>query len=215
MKLKEVNRGLVLGLVLLIGVVFHVNWQNYQFKENIPVMKQTVEEYGKELLNASLGDKKGFKQRATSAIQNAYTGKGEIPEEVYATKGAILSEIDDLDIDLVEGTLYDADFKVLDFKAKKSGSGARVDVSYELDLTVSGMPAYVCLSGADIASPWNFTDPDKKIKMKREGSINLYMKKDGGSWKVAYVFYDMTYSESEEFASNTSANDAQEVSADE
>lgn len=49
MKLKEVNRGLVLGLVLLVGVVFHVNWQNHQFKVNIPVIQRAVEEYEQEV----------------------------------------------------------------------------------------------------------------------------------------------------------------------
>lgn len=214
MKLKEVNRGLVLGLALLVGVVFHVNWQNHKFKKDIPVIQSAVEEYGQEVLKSSLGDAKGLKRRTTAAIQNAYTGKCEIPEYVYASKSTILAEIDSIDTNTFEGTLYDAEFKVLDLKAKKSGSGARVDVSYELDFTFSGMPTYVDISGVNIISPWGTAPNDKKRKIGQEGTMNLYMKKDGGSWKVAYVNYNYTYSENEEFVGDTASDDIGEVIAD-
>lgn len=214
MKLKEVNRGLVLGLVLLIGVVFHVNWQNHKFKKDIPVISRTIEEYGQDVLKSSVGDPTGFKRRTTAAIQNAYTGKAELPENFYASKASILSEIDYTDLDDTEGTLYDAEFKVLDLKAKKSGSGARVNIKYELDLTYSGMPYYADLSGVNILSPWGTVNYDKKRVSKQEGSMDLYMKEESGSWKVVYVAYNFTYMEGEELAGDIPSDDIGEVSAD-
>lgn len=164
-------------------------------------------------MKSSIGDKKGFKRRTTAAIQNAYTGKGEIPEEVYTSKSGILAEIDGIDIDDIDGEIYDADFKIIKFKAKKSGSGARVDIKYELSLTYSGTPHYVDLNGVNIVSPWETVTDDKKRINRQEGSMNLYMKEEGGSWKVVYVTYNMSYPENEELAGEIS--DTQEVSADE
>lgn len=206
-KLKQLNRGIVLAFVLVIGVIVHVNWQKHVFKKDIPVIEKTVNEISDEMLKASFGDPKGFKRRATSAVQNVYTGLSENSDDVWYSKSSLLMQLDNYDGSLEDGTLYDADFEVQEINASKSGSGANVTVYYKLHLTYSGSPEYFDITGIHKLDGKN---DNAKRKLEREGMLVLFMRKVDGSWKISSVNQDNEFGESDELVSGE-AGDTEEV----
>lgn len=207
-KLKEVNRGLVLAVILLIGVVIYVNWQNHVFKKNIPVIEKTVEELGDDVLQANVGDAKGFKRRATSAVQNSYTGMGDISKEVFENRSSLLSAIDNLDNTASEGRIYEIGMDIDNIDVHKVGSGAKVTVQYTVNMVITGSPQYLSLGGF----LWTEgADDDQKRRLTHECVMELYMKQANGGWKVVYVDRNMQYSERMELVND---DDTEEVNGD-
>lgn len=194
-KLKEVNRGLVLALILLIGVIVHVNWKRHEFKKDIPVIEQTIKELDEEVLKANLGDAKGYQRRVTSAVQDAYTGMGDIAKEVYCNKSTLLQMLDTSDDFGSDGEISDISIDIENSDIHSMGSGASVNVGYTLTMTYTGSPTYIDLSGRHYVDG---NEDGAERRLKREGTFSCYMKKKNGSWKVVYIDDAMEYNDTEE-----------------
>lgn len=61
-KLRNINRGLVLGGVLALGVVCYSVYDNNQFKTSKPEIEQTMRDYIADLTSANVGSSDKLKK---------------------------------------------------------------------------------------------------------------------------------------------------------
>ena len=88
LKLRNINRGLVLGGVLALGVVCYTVYDNNQFKTSKPEIEQTMRDYIADLTSANVGSSDKLKSQLTDFVNKHYTdyttsASWPLPEHVH------------------------------------------------------------------------------------------------------------------------------------
>jgi hypothetical protein len=196
MKLKNINRGLVLGGVLILGVVGYVGKGQYDFRNDKPVIKQTVEECINDLVKSNKGDETQLLESWKSWV-NSYYVEYTNEKDYSFKKSEFLKEISAWESSPFTGTITDGRCEVGDITISKYGEhGAKVSVNYSLYYEFIGEDArYMSFYGT-----WNLgnvavyydeygneikSDENTKYSVSYDGNAELYMIETENGWKIA------------------------------
>ena len=98
MKLRNINRGLVLGGVLALGVVCYSVYDNNQFKTSKPEIEQTMRAYIADLTSANVGSSDKLKSQLTDFVNKNYTDYTTSDNEYASSKSGLLDEINQAEV---------------------------------------------------------------------------------------------------------------------
>lgn len=186
MKLKNINRGIVLGAVLTIGVAGHVIGQNIRFKASIPEIKDRVSQMCDELVQGSVGSGDGVKRKLTAAVQNDFFDYEMSEEQWGSTRADLLQGINSYQD--FGGTVYESKLEIVEIKVQKSGpNGANVKLEYALDTVFEGEAVVIAPSGSEYINDDTESSKEGKQKSHLEGQTEMYLQNTDGVWKIGYT----------------------------
>lgn len=210
MRLRNINRGLVLGAVLIVGVSGYEIYQNSAFKKSKPEIEKLTHEITEEMGNASVGDDKAVKDNWTKLIDKYFT-EYQNDMDFGFTRSDYTSAAKD-NIDNKFGKVTAAETKLADLKVSKYGNnGAMVTFEwtgyfeYEgYDINIPAIAPY----GVDINCSEDHEQASEKHKNDKgsntfETSVQMYLQKKQDGWKIASIeTYGISTSGSSSFEDN-------------
>lgn len=203
---KRINRGIVLGIILLIGLTAYI-WKNESdFKKEMPAIAQTITSYVEESAAADTfsqdlqkaGVQMNEQQQAEkleeyTRLFNQYWTESDLNDH-YAKKSDILQKVQELITGNSKGIGYVRKSTAIVADAptvKKSGPyDATAEVQYNLVVEYVGSP-YIMLQGYDrpVNNLFKKTSDsgDSTTPMRRTIQVNSTMKlsRINGEWKIA------------------------------
>ena len=193
MKLRNINRGLVLGGVLALGVVCYTVYENNQFKASKPEIEQTMRDYIADMTNANVGSGDTLKNQWTDFVNGCYTDYTN-NTDVGMTKTELLEQINNTDVTAQAGNITSAEYDIKDMTINKSGAdGAKVIMIYNVCYDVSkGDPNFINTSGVSTMNSGNYTSSDKYEPSESSYKAVLsytyaefYLIRTSDGWKIA------------------------------
>ncbi|WP_294588634.1 hypothetical protein [Ruminococcus sp.] len=222
MKLRNINRGLVLGGVLALGVVCYTVYENNQFKTSKPEIEQTMRDYIADMTTANVGGNDVLKSQWTDFVNEHYTDYAANDNENGSTKSELLEQINHTDTLSQQGNITSAEYDIKEMSINKSGAdGAKVTMIYNVCYDVSkGDPNFFATSGINTMTSGNYTNSDnyepstssyKAIFSYENAEFYLLRTSDG--WKIA-TSSDYGYGEDYSFDDDNSDSVADESKAE-
>lgn len=196
MKLKNINRGLVLGGVLIVGTVCYVVYGNHAFKKNIPDIEKTAEQSITAMAESNIGELKDNYGRWRGFVGNYMTDYRN-QNDYSIKKSDIISEIQsEYGFGENIGTITAAQAEITDISVSKSGkTGATVNVGYSMYFEYSGSaPVALTFNGITyLDDNYEYDEYGNEIPNEYDGSYaetisgnaELYMIKESDGWKIA------------------------------
>lgn len=196
--LKRINRGLLLGGIVLAGFVVFVIVDTVSFKKNKPVIQDALQSYISDFENAGVysgNDKKTFTDNTNMLISNHWTFTDEefsgnlyyaYNQEEY--KNMISFALSDSE-DNASVSKYSA--KVSNVDVSKAGPGYAI-VSFDCQ-TVAEFNGNACIitpGDAMTASQYAYYGEDIPTglsKMSLNGTYEAVMAEKDGKWRICYV----------------------------
>lgn len=221
MKLRNINRGLVLGGVLALGVVCYTVYENNQFKTSKPEIEQTMRDYIADMTNANIGSGDTLKSQWTDFVNEHYTDYTNNTEEGVA-KTDLLDQINHTDVTVQTGDITSAEYDIKDISISKSGAdGAKVTMAYNVCYDISkGDPNFINASGISAMSSGNYTNSDDYEPSKSSykavlsyDSTEFYLIRTSDGWKIA-TSDDYGYGEDYSFDDDSTDSTADESVAE-
>lgn len=212
LKLRNINRGLVLGGVLALGVVCYTAYDNNQFKTSKPEIEQTMRDYIADLTSANVGSSDKLKSQLTDFVNKNYTDYTTSDNEYALSKSGLLDEINQAEVATQGGDITSAEYDIKEMSINKSGAdGAKVTMIYNVCYDVSkGDPTFLTTNGISTMTSGNYTNSDnyepstssyKAIFSYENAEFYLLRTSDG--WKIA-TSSDYGYGEDYSFDDNNS-----------
>ena len=194
MKLRNINRGLVLGGVLALGVVCYSVYDNNQFKTSKPEIEQTMRDYIADLTSANVGSSDKLKSQLTDFVDKHYADYTTSDNEYASSKSGLLDEINQAEVATQGGDITSAEYDIKEMSINKSGAdGAKVTMIYNVCYDVSkGDPTFLTTNGISTMTSGNYTNSDnyepstssyKAIFSYENAEFYLLRTSDG--WKIA------------------------------
>lgn len=193
MKLKKINRGLVLGAVLIASTAAYVVYDNSQFEGSKQEIENKIRSYLSDTAQVNLSGADNIYSKAEELINNYWT-YDKSADENYTGKNSIISDIqaykDDNDI---SGYITECEFSPSDIKVTKNGpDGALVTMQIELYEEFYGMPAGMTPSGFEQIDNENYDEngnnnESDKIKYKNNvvfDTVTFELVKKDNDWKI-------------------------------
>lgn len=197
MKLRNVNRGLVLGAALVLGTAVYVGIDNARFKDSKPEIEETVKRSVEAIAQSNVGKADEIESSWMKLLSEYFTNYSNI-HDYGATKNSIVAEIgsgwfDDDDL----GKITKAKTEISNITVSKSGSdGANVDFEYSIYYEYTGsMPAYMSFYGISLLDGGNdnydeYGNPlpeteEKSYGETLSGEAEMYLLKTESGWKIA------------------------------
>ena len=138
LKLRNINRGLVLGGVLALGVVCYTAYDNNQFKTSKPEIEQTMRDYIADLTSANVGSSDKLKSQLTDFVDKHYADYTTSDNEYASSKSGLLDEINQAEVATQGGDITSAEYDIKEMSINKSGAdGAKVTMIYNVCYDVS------------------------------------------------------------------------------
>lgn len=182
MNIRKINRGLLLGAVLVLGVAGYEVGQRISFKNSIPEIKDTAAAYIQELAESSVGEPGSVSHKGKAAVEHCFTSY-TVPEGVYGnSKKEMMQNLEY--IGERSGQIYSVDCQVKDTRVKKSGpNSAMVKVSFELNAGCTGRTSVLTPGSAvyideETDHTWDYTTSCE---------TEMLMVEKEGDWKIAYA----------------------------
>ena len=146
MKLRRINRGLVLGGILLAGTVGYVIYQNVQFNTYKSDINAVVESYISDACEASVEMNEVKSNQPAIDVVNKYWssgGQSEVYSTAMDTKSDILSYLSgDYEgsghFESIDYYIADSDIQI----QKYGGDGAYVTLTYTVNMVFSSNPYF-------------------------------------------------------------------------
>lgn len=222
MKLRNINRGLVLGGVLALGVVCYSVYDNNQFKTSKPEIEQTMRDYIADLTNANVGSSDKLKSQLTDFVNEHYADYTTSDNEYASSKSGLLEEINQAEVATQGGDITSAEYDIKEMSINKSGAdGAKVIMIYNVCYDVSkGDPTFLTTNGINTMTSGNYTNSDsyepssssyKAIFSYEYAEFYLLHTSDG--WKIA-TSSDYGYGEDYTFDDNNTDSVSDESKAE-
>ena len=227
MKLKNLNRGLVLGAVLIAGTVGYVVYGNVSFKKNMPEIEKSAKNYLTALAKSNVGDQVQTKNQWDELLENYFTDYSN--ELDYNTKkSTIKTYMNDMEkstdaFEITKCEVFPKNFTV----SKYGDNGATVSFDYTMYLEYHGENEHhMTLWGVEYGGEynpfatediekWEKEHKDKNMAYKESGKGEIYLLKTDNGWKVATT-NSMTDEQSTNYAEdNSSSSDESSVSGEE
>ena len=203
LKLRNINRGLVLGGVLALGVVCYTAYDNNQFKTSKPEIEQTMRDYIADLTSANVGSSDKLKSQLTDFVDKHYTDYTTSDNEYASSKSGLLDEINQAEVATQGGDITSAEYDIKEMSINKSAAdGAKVTMIYNVCYDVSkGDPTFLTTNGINTMTSGNYTNSDNYEPSTSDG------------WKIA-TSSDYGYGEDYNFDDNNSDSVADESKAE-
>lgn len=222
-KLRNINRGLVLGGLLALGVVCYTAYDNNQFKTSKPEIEQTMRDYIADLTSANVGSSDKLKSQLTDFVNEHYTDYTTSDNEYASSKSGLLDEINQAEVATQGGDITSAEYDIKEMSINKSGAdGAKVTMIYNVCYDVSnGDPTFLTTNGIRTMTSGNYTNSDnyepstssyKAIFSYENAEFYLLRTSDG--WKIATSSRAYGYGEDYSFDDNNSDSVADESKAE-
>lgn len=227
MKLKNINRGLALGCILIIGTAAYVVKDNMDFKKSKPDIETAITDSVQAMAQSNLGsgDKQEHKWKSfLSEYMTEYSNESDYKFK----KSDIMDEINSGYYEAEDyNEVFNANSEVTNVNIKKSGSsGAIVTFDYSLYYEYTGScPAYLSFDGMSTFDGgmeeydnYGKPMPDTQISSYGEtfdGSAEAYMIEVDGKWKIASMSgrgYEMDVKQLDSDSTAESDNDISESS---
>ena len=203
MKLRNINRGLALGLVVAVGTTAYVIVDNSNFKnKSKPEIETISKKLVEDVAQSNVGSYQTAKENWNKIIEDyfmEYSNSGDY----YLKKSDFKHSLDD-GAEMLDGEITKSAIKFNKLEVTKCGTeGANVEVDYDTYFEFTGTNIdfldLSMLENLDLAS-YDSEESEAKnreeIKKKNEGKTfstsynmkgNIYMLKEDGKWKVAGV----------------------------
>lgn len=196
MKLRNVNRGLVLGAVLVLGTAVYVGVDNARFKDSKPEIEETVKKSVEAITQSNIGQADQIESNWHKLLADYFTGYSNI-HDYGTTRDYIYSEISGGNI--VEedmGRITKAMSEVSNISISKSGSdGATVEFEFSSYYEYTGSsPAYMSFNGLNFLDGGDSYDEYGNPILGDEnavygetvsGEASMYLLKTDSGWKIA------------------------------
>ena len=205
MKTKRLNRGLVLGGALLVGLAGFVMFDYFNFKSNKSDIQAAVEAYLNDSARANLADSGSIKEEWKKVLDDNW-GYNEFYEKNFVFDYVTATDIKDSitntpDSDLKMGSLSECSVKMGEVKVSKAGPNlAQATVNYTVDFKGKGQAHLITLNGVSNAIynsmnfqtaelDWDdestvFDDLEYKGRLSYEDNATFYLEYEGGKWKI-------------------------------
>lgn len=118
-KLRNINRGLVLGGVLALGVVCYTAYDNNQFKTSKPEIEQTMRDYIADLTSANVGSSDKLKSQLTDFVDKHYADYTTSDNEYASSKSGLLDEINQAEVATQGGDITSAEYDIKEMSINK------------------------------------------------------------------------------------------------
>ncbi|MBO5448596.1 MAG: hypothetical protein J5994_04650 [Ruminococcus sp.] len=217
MKLRNLNRGLILGGALIIGTAVYVVKENSDFKKNVPDIEDTVKESLCALAESNAAEQEKLEGRWRNFVSTYMTDYTNENDYSYK-KQDVLREIN-YNSKGGDGEITKAAAEVKNISVSKSGSnGANVEFEYSLYYEYTGeSPIYMNFWGINFLADSFYGEPSvtnaAKSKVTFDGRASFYMLETSEGWKIAGMqdgFYDVHNDVLEE-APNEEENEDEEA----
>ncbi len=194
MKLRNINRGLVLGAVLILGTAVYVSIDNARFKDSKPEIEETVKKAVDAMAQSNVGRADQIESNWMKLLSEYFTSYSNV-HDYGATKDYIFSEISDgWFLDEESGTITKAVTDISNISISKSGSdGATVAFDFSSYYEYTGScPVYMSFNGLNYLDGGDFDDygnplPDNDSVRYGEtlsGEAEMYLQKTDSGWKI-------------------------------
>ncbi|MGN0580086.1 MAG: hypothetical protein ACI4JE_04365 [Ruminococcus sp.] len=196
LKIKKINRGLLLGAVLIIVMIFVIIADNRRFKKEKTDIEKTISDYASELSqwsvtpqkyqNSSVNYSPEDKQKLISGFSDFtdkyWTSADSMPLNFYGNEiGDFRNSIKELVNDEYEDYITDMSMSVRNIKVGQDGpNGAKVNCT--IDIIVSGTSecAYISPGGYDNV----YNEGNGLYKSNIESECTFYLERVSGMWKI-------------------------------
>lgn len=200
MKLKKVNRGLLLGAVLIVGTASYVVADNINFGKNKETIENTAKEFTEDLAKSNVGDRKTAVNNWNELVDKYFIDYtvSEYDDYVF-NKSALQSQINENNTKKkVDTVIKSASIFPKNIEVKKYGpSGALVTFEYTLSMEYVGNDErHMDFNGIDFAGDYWSDDPDelksseyknKSFSYTDMGTATIFLLKKGDTWKIATI----------------------------
>lgn len=189
--LKRVNRGLLLGGIVLVGFVVFVITDTMSFKKNKPVIEDAVRSYVEQLGNTAVTKgitKDEIKKNIDSLINNCWTFSekeiGGMNQSEYKNSLELVTEDQDEGAYISKWTA-----SISDVSISKAGPGyaiAKFDCQIVAEFV--GNAYFVTPGGIypmEIYVDYGGEIPKELSKIAYDGIYQLTLVQKGGRWKIA------------------------------
>lgn len=208
---KHMNRGIVLGVVLLIGLVVFIWQDEASFQKETPSIEHTITSYLDAMCKINTFDE-NFQKIGATMTKAQQTDKlqemtkmvdqywAESNTKTSFSKSELLKQLEEMVTKNSKGNGYIQKFTIKQNgtpTVKKTGPGsASAEVSYDIVVEYAGSPLYLLGEHVDVVTNFagmgngDSSKPATEAKRKRY-TINVHdnteLERIGGTWKIVSI----------------------------
>lgn len=190
---KKVNRGLVLAMILIVGLVSYITVGTIQFNQQKESAKELIENYMEAVMKFA-ADKTASNIQAEQLMSTYWEEKemrlqdGGIDKEVFQMQMNQFLEEKNENLEQLSGIMTD-------YQINKYGTnGALCKIEYNYDFTLSGETVVILPTGIEVISKEVWTEygleTDQKAKRNEQLSANVYLTLTDDGWKIVRITID-------------------------
>ena len=190
---KKVNRGLVLAMILIVGLVSYITVGTIQFNQQKESAKELIENYMEAVMKFA-ADKTASNIQAEQLMSTYWEEKemrlqdGGIDKEVFQMQMNQFLEEKNENLEQLSGIMTD-------YQINKYGTnGALCKIEYNYDFTLSGETVVIIKTGIEVISKEVWTEygleTDQKAKRNEQLSANVYLTLTDDGWKIVRITID-------------------------
>lgn len=200
MKLKNINRGLVLAAILIVGTAGYEVYSNIKFKEAKPKLENLTKEFSADIAKACVGEATEVKKNWKTILDKYFTVADQSVTDFGFTKSNYSEVINNITKDNPYGKVTSAAVNLKNLKISKYGSGAtanfNVDYYYEIEGSNIQVPMFcpTCKlnSTCDDNGNVNVEEAEKNKNKKQslnqsEENVKITFAKEGSNWKIVSI----------------------------
>ncbi len=204
---KKVNRGLVLAMILIVGLVSYITVGTIQFNQQKESAKELIENYMEAVMKFAV-DKRASNIQAEQLMGTYWEKKemrlqdGGMDKEVFQMQMDQFLEEKNENLEQLSGIMTD-------YQISKYGTnGALCKIEYHYDFTLSGETVAILPTGIEVITEdlWSEygLEAGQKAKRGEQLNANIYLTLTKDGWKIVrigidrYIADEMTPAESRE-----------------
>ena len=190
---KKENRGLVLAMILIVGLVSYITVGTIQFNQQKESAKELIENYMEAVMKFAV-DKRASNIQAEQLMGTYWEKKemrlqdGGMDKEVFQMQMDQFLEEKNENLEQLSGIMTD-------YQINKYGTnGALCKIEYNYDFTLSGETVVILPTGIEVISKEVWTEygleTDQKAKRNEQLSANVYLTLTDDGWKIVRITID-------------------------
>ena len=190
---KKVNRGLVLAMILIVGLVSYITVGTIQFNQQKESAKELIENYMEAVMKFAV-DKRASNIQAEQLMGTYWEKKemrlqdGGMDKEVFQMQMDQFLEEKNENLEQLSGIMTDSQIN------KYGTNGALCKIEYNYDFTLSGETVVILPTGIEVISKEVWTEygleTDQKAKRNEQLSANVYLTLTDDGWKIVRITID-------------------------
>ena len=190
---KKVNRGLVLAMILIVGLVSYITVGTIQFNQQKESAKELIENYMEAVMKFAV-DKRASNIQAEQ-LMGTYWEKKEMRLQAGGMDKEVFQMQMNQFLEEKNGNLEQLSGIMTDYQINKYGTnGALCKIEYNYDFTLSGETVVILPTGIEVISKEVWTEygleTDQKAKRNEQLSANVYLTLTDDGWKIVRITID-------------------------